>query len=128
MIYNVLSISAVQQSDPVIHTHIYVYIHTHSFSHLFWNAQSGKTVNFKFDDGNTDTPAPTDQYGIAKATFNYKCTDFYAPEYDGGVMWDDKDINIEWPMEGIENIILSEKDKEHPSFKELDLSSYEAFK
>ena len=63
-----------------------------------------------------------------EATFNYKCTDFYAPEYDGGVMWDDKDINIEWPMEGIENIILSEKDKEHPSFNELDLSSYEAFK
>lgn len=37
-----------------------------------------------------------------EAVFNYKCTDFYAPEYDGGVMWDDKDINIKWPMDGIE--------------------------
>ena len=63
-----------------------------------------------------------------EATFNYKCTDLYAPEYDGGVMWNDKDINIKWPMGEIENIILSEKDKKHPSFKELDLSSYEAFK
>ncbi|EHI98328.1 dTDP-4-dehydrorhamnose 3,5-epimerase [Clostridium sp. DL-VIII] len=63
-----------------------------------------------------------------EAVFNYKCTDFYAPEYDGGVMWNDSDINIEWPMDGIENIILSEKDKNHPSFKELDLSDYEDFR
>lgn len=63
-----------------------------------------------------------------EAVFNYKCTDFYAPEYDGGVMWDDKDININWPMDGIENIILSEKDKNHPKLKELDLSDYEDFR
>lgn len=62
-----------------------------------------------------------------EAVFNYKCTDFYAPEYDGGVMWDDKDINIKWPMDGIENITLSEKDKNHPKLKELDLSDYEDF-
>ncbi|AVK50128.1 dTDP-4-dehydrorhamnose 3,5-epimerase [Clostridium sp. MF28] len=63
-----------------------------------------------------------------EAVFNYKCTDFYAPEYDGGVMWNDKDINIEWPMDGIENIILSEKDKKHPNLKDLDLSDYEDFR
>ena len=63
-----------------------------------------------------------------EAVFNYKCTDFYAPEYDGGVMWNDPDINIEWPLEGIENIILSEKDKKHPSLKDLDLSDYEDFR
>lgn len=62
-----------------------------------------------------------------EAVFNYKCTDFYAPEYDGGVMWNDPDINIEWPLEGIENILLSEKDKNHPSLKELDLSQYPDF-
>lgn len=61
------------------------------------------------------------------AVFNYKCTDFYAPEYDGGVMWNDPDINIKWPLEGIENIILSEKDKKHPNLKELDLSGYVDF-
>jgi dTDP-4-dehydrorhamnose 3,5-epimerase len=62
-----------------------------------------------------------------EAVFNYKCTDFYAPEYDGGVMWNDPDINIEWPLEGIENIMLSEKDKSHPSLKELDLREYPDF-
>lgn len=63
-----------------------------------------------------------------EAVFNYKCTDFYAPEYDGGVMWDDPDINIKWPMDGIENIILSEKDKSHPNLKNLDLSDCEDFR
>jgi len=62
-----------------------------------------------------------------EAVFNYKCTDFYAPEYDGGVMWNDPDINIKWPLEGIENILLSEKDKKHPNLKDLDLSQYPDF-
>lgn len=62
-----------------------------------------------------------------EAVFNYKCTDFYSPEYDGGVMWNDPDINIKWPLEGIENIILSEKDKKHPNLKDLDLSEYPDF-
>ena len=62
-----------------------------------------------------------------EAVFNYKCTDFYTPEYDGGVMWNDLDINIKWPLGEIENILLSEKDKNHPSLKELDLSEYPDF-
>lgn len=62
-----------------------------------------------------------------EAVFNYKCTDFYSPEYDGGVMWDDKDINIKWPTEGIDNILLSEKDKVHPKLKDLDLSGFKDF-
>src|SRR5471030_1072313 len=62
-----------------------------------------------------------------EAVFNYKCTDFYAPEYDGGVMWNDTDINIKWPLDRIENIILSEKDKVHLSLKDLDLKEYGDF-
>ncbi len=62
-----------------------------------------------------------------EAVFNYKCTDLYSPEYDGGVMWNDPDINIEWPLDMIENILLSEKDKKHPSLKQLDLREYEDF-
>ena len=46
-----------------------------------------------------------------EAEFVYKCTDFYHPEDEGGILWSDPDINICWPMEGIDNIILSEKDK-----------------
>lgn len=55
------------------------------------------------------------------ATFNYKCTDFYAPEYDSGLLWNDPDVGIEWPLEGIGEILLSEKDKNQKTLKELDL-------
>ncbi len=52
----------------------------------------------------------------------YKTTDFYHPEYDSGIMWNDKDINIEWNLEKYnlkeEDLILSEKDTKHQTFKE----------
>jgi dTDP-4-dehydrorhamnose 3,5-epimerase len=47
------------------------------------------------------------------AEFTYKCDDFYHPEDDGGIMWNDPDINIKWP--DVEKIELSEKDKKHPT-------------
>ena len=53
------------------------------------------------------------------AVFNYKCTDYYMPQYECGFMYNDNDININWPLENIETIILSEKDKNYKSFKEL---------
>ena len=46
-----------------------------------------------------------------EAVFNYKCTNLYAPEYDGGLLWNDPEVGIEWPLDGIDEIILSEKDK-----------------
>lgn len=52
-----------------------------------------------------------------EAVFTYKCTDYYAPSYDGGVLWNDQDIGIEWPLEEIEEIILSEKDKAQQTLK-----------
>ena len=45
------------------------------------------------------------------ATFQYKCTDYYAPEYDSGILWNDPSIGIEWPLEGVEEILLSDKDQ-----------------
>lgn len=51
------------------------------------------------------------------ATFQYKCTDYYAPEYDGGVLWNDPELGIEWPLEGIEEVLLSEKDQKQQSFR-----------
>ena len=53
------------------------------------------------------------------ATFQYKCTDYYAPEYDGGVLWNDPDINIKWPLEGIEEVLLSDKDQKQQTLKEF---------
>ncbi len=55
------------------------------------------------------------------AIFNYKCTDFYSPEYDSGLLWNDKDVNIQWPLDGIDEILLSEKDKVQKTLKELDV-------
>ena len=56
-----------------------------------------------------------------EAVFNYKCTNLYAPEYDGGLLWNDPEVGIEWPLDGIDEIILSEKDKKQKTLKELDL-------
>lgn len=57
-----------------------------------------------------------------EAVFTYKCTDYYAPDFEGGILWNDPDIGIEWPMEGIEKIILSEKDKKHKLLKDSNLN------
>lgn len=56
------------------------------------------------------------------AEFCYKCDDVYHPNDEGGLMWNDPAIGIEWPaMHGDEKfdelkIVLSEKDKNHPAF------------
>ena len=50
------------------------------------------------------------------ATFAYKCDELYHPEDEGGIMWNDPEIGIIWPYEG--EVLLSEKDKVHPSLKE----------
>ncbi|MGH4050590.1 MAG: dTDP-4-dehydrorhamnose 3,5-epimerase [Clostridium sp.] len=55
------------------------------------------------------------------ATFNYKCTNYYAPQYDSGLLWNDEDIAVEWPLDGIEEILLSDKDKIQNKFKDLEI-------
>ncbi len=50
------------------------------------------------------------------AEFAYKCDELYHPEDEGGIIWDDPDIGIEWPDVG--EIILSEKDKKNPTLAE----------
>ena len=46
----------------------------------------------------------------------YKCTSLYEPSQDAGVLWNDPDIGIEWP---VESPVLSEKDKKAPKLAEL---------
>ncbi len=53
------------------------------------------------------------------ATFCYKCDELYHPEDEGGIMWNDPQINITWPE--VSEIILSEKDKKHLTLKELNI-------
>lgn len=47
--------------------------------------------------------------------FLYKADNYYAPEADAGIRWNDPDIGVEW---GVENPILSEKDKTNPFLKD----------
>lgn len=56
-----------------------------------------------------------------EAVFNYKCTDYYAPEYDSGLLWNDEEVGVQWPLEGIEEVLLSEKDKVQKTLKELEI-------
>jgi dTDP-4-dehydrorhamnose 3,5-epimerase len=49
------------------------------------------------------------------AVFSYKCTDFYYPQDEGGIIWNDTAIGIEWPDIGMD-YILSEKDKKLSGF------------
>ena len=58
---------------------------------------------------------------IEDSVVSYKCEEVFYGEYDSGIKWDDPDMNIKWPLErigGIENLIISEKDKNLQSLNE----------
>ena len=48
----------------------------------------------------------------------YKVSQYYKPEYDTGVLWNDPALKIEWPVSP-DRVILSEKDQRHPPLSEL---------
>lgn len=55
--------------------------------------------------------------------FTYKCTDYYHPESDSGIMWNDQVLNIDWQFEryGIDEkyLNISDKDKKHQGFNQI---------
>lgn len=51
-----------------------------------------------------------------EADFLYKCTDYYAPNCEAGIVWNDPDLNITWPCM---SPILAEKDQQLPRFSEI---------
>ena len=50
------------------------------------------------------------------AEFSYKCDEFYHPEDEDGIIWNDPDIGIDWPV--TDGVLLSEKDRLLPMFRE----------
>jgi dTDP-4-dehydrorhamnose 3,5-epimerase len=54
-----------------------------------------------------------------EAVFQYKCDNFYAPESEGSLAWDDPDLDIDWKVPA-QRVILSEKDRHHPCLKEAE--------
>lgn len=55
-----------------------------------------------------------------EAEFAYKCTDFYHPEDESGIMWNDPELDIKWPIVEDMELVLSEKDTKQLRFCELN--------
>jgi dTDP-4-dehydrorhamnose 3,5-epimerase len=53
------------------------------------------------------------------AVFQYKCDNYYTPQSEGALLWNDKDLNINWLIPD-KHVVLSEKDKHHPLFKDFE--------
>ncbi|XPV77100.1 MAG: dTDP-4-dehydrorhamnose 3,5-epimerase [Desulfovibrio sp.] len=53
------------------------------------------------------------------AHFHYKCTEYYFPEDEGAIRWNDTDLGVEWP---VSDPLLSEKDENAPSWKSVQKS------
>ena len=54
------------------------------------------------------------------AEFVYKCTRFYDPSDEGGLMWNDPEIGIDWPVPENAELLLSEKDQHHQPMKDFE--------
>ena len=52
------------------------------------------------------------------ALFQYKCDEFYHPEAEGAIAWNDPTLAIDWPI-GADEVLLSERDKHHPLFADF---------
>jgi dTDP-4-dehydrorhamnose 3,5-epimerase len=50
--------------------------------------------------------------------FQYKCDNYYTPQSEGAIAWDDPDLAIDWQVPS-EKVILSEKDSKHPMLKDI---------
>jgi len=53
---------------------------------------------------------------LDETIFQYKCTNYYNKESEGSILWNDPDLNIDWP---ISSPVVSEKDEDAPYFKDL---------
>ena len=51
-----------------------------------------------------------------EAEFTYKCDEYYHPEDEGGLKWDDPTVGVKWPISKNMKLLLSDKDQKHPDF------------
>ncbi|WP_288365929.1 dTDP-4-dehydrorhamnose 3,5-epimerase [uncultured Marinobacter sp.] len=52
------------------------------------------------------------------ADFQYKCTDFYSPDHERTIRWDDPTLNVQWGVDNTDDLLLSEKDKNAQSLEQ----------
>lgn len=61
------------------------------------------------------------------ADFVYRCTDYYHPQSEAGILWNDPDIGIDWPKEVLDVVALSEKDSQLPFLRDQALHQLPVF-
>lgn len=67
---------------------------------------------------------------LKDAVVSYKCAEVFYSEYDDGIIWDDPDLNIQWPLDligGRKKLILSEKDMNLQTFSDFAKNRYPKF-
>ncbi len=86
----------------------------------------GKWVGYELSDSNRRMlwvpPGFAHGFYVTSETaeFVYKCTDYYAPEFERSLAWDDPTVDIEWPMNNSQQPILSEKDANGDLLEDAD--------
>ncbi|MDA8137558.1 MAG: dTDP-4-dehydrorhamnose 3,5-epimerase [Desulfobacteraceae bacterium] len=60
----------------------------------------------------------------ATALFMYKCSDYYAPQHEAGICWNDPALNIQWP---VDQPVLSDKDRRLPLLKDVPAQRLPAY-
>jgi dTDP-4-dehydrorhamnose 3,5-epimerase len=83
----------------------------------------GQWEGFFLDDNNKNELLIPARFGhgylvLEDAIVSYKCAEKFYGDYDDGIMWNDKTINIQWPLDQVDKIILSEKDKQLQTFNQ----------
>ncbi|MDR0643880.1 MAG: dTDP-4-dehydrorhamnose 3,5-epimerase [Treponema sp.] len=83
----------------------------------------GQWEGFYLNDENKNEVLVPTYFGhgylvLEDSIVSYKCAEKFYGEFDDGIMWDDPEINVRWPLEKVGAIILSEKDKNLQSFTE----------
>lgn len=88
----------------------------------------GKWMGFELSEYNHDVLYIPDGFAHGflaledDSIFSYKCTNKYAPEFDSGVLFNDTEIGVEWPVErvgGWDKVITSAKDSKLQSYREF---------
>jgi dTDP-4-dehydrorhamnose 3,5-epimerase len=76
-------------------------------------------VRLREDDGTMFYIPPGFAHGFyvvsEVADFSYLCTDFYEPGDEGGLLWNDPGVGINWPIENSGDVIVSDKDRANPA-------------
>lgn len=54
----------------------------------------------------------------------YKCTGMYSSKDERAILWNDPEIGINWPVDQVEKLIVSDKDKNHPGLKKAETNFY----